>query len=196
MIGLLTGKLRYKKAPVLIIECGGVGYEVEAALSVFNHLPIMGEETTVFTHLSIREDAHVLFAFSSMEERDLFRILIKVNGIGPKLGLLIVSGMSPADLSETIRLENTAALTQLPGIGKKTAERLIVELKDKFKNIAIETEQSPNGTGKGNAKLEAVDALVALGYKPVEAEKMVTQVYQADSQSEDLIRQALQAKLR
>lgn len=196
MIGLLTGKLRYKKAPVLIIECGGVGYEVEAALSVFNHLPVMGEETTVFTHLSIREDAHVLFAFSSMEERDLFRILIKVNGIGPKLGLLIVSGMSPADLSETIRLENTTALTQLPGIGKKTAERLIVELKDKFKNIAIETEQSANSTGKGNAKVEAVDALVALGYKPVEAEKMVTQVYQADSQSEDLIRQALQAKLR
>ncbi len=195
MIGLLKGRLCYKKAPALMIECAGVGYEVEAALSVFNDLPALGQEVSVFTHLSIREDAHVLFAFSSLEERDLFRILIKVSGIGPKLGLLIVSGMSPAELSETISSENAAALTQLPGIGKKTAERLIVELKDKFKNIVIAESDAPKGSAV-SVKVEAVDALVALGYKSAEAEKMIAAVYQSGMHSEDLIRQALQAKLR
>ncbi len=198
MIGLLTGIIRYKKAPMLMIECSGVGYEVEATMTTFANLPSAETPTTIYTHLSIRDDAHVLFGFSSIEERDLFRILIKVNGIGPKMGIVILSGMNPAELAAVITSEDTAALTKLPGIGKKTAERLVVELKDKFKQLALplskDSAQAPPLAASVSA--EAVDALVALGYKQSEAEKMIEAVYEAESDSESLIRRALQAKMR
>lgn len=197
MIGLLNGVLRHKKAPYLIVECGGVGYEVEATMTVFTHLPAVGEETTIYTHLSIRDDAHVLFGFASQEERDLFRILIKVNGIGPKMGIIILSGMNPAELAAVITAEDSVALTRLPGIGKKTAERLVVELKDKFKHLPDSPREDDSLPNVGGSQLqEAVEALIALGYKAQEAEKMVESIYQPNSDSETLIRHALQAKMK
>ncbi len=198
MIGMLSGVLRHKKAPHLIIECAGVGYEVEATMTAFAQLPALGESVILYTHLSIRDDAHVLFAFASLEERDLFRILIKVNGIGPKMAIAILSGMNPQELAAIIAAEDSIALTQLPGIGKKTAERLIVELKDKFKHLLVENNAvgSEQATAASQAKSEAVEGLMALGYKILEAEKMVEAVYRPDSDSAVLIRQALQAKIK
>ncbi|MGY0398843.1 MAG: Holliday junction branch migration protein RuvA [Ostreibacterium sp.] len=196
MIGLLNGIIRYKKAPHLIIECASVGYEVEATLTVFSHLPDIGESTTLFTHLSIREDAHVLFGFISLEERDLFRTLIKVNGIGPKMGIVILSGINPQELAMIIAAENSLALTQLPGIGKKTAERLVVELKDKFKHLPLTSTDDAMVSSYSTSAQEAADALVALGYKLAEAGKMIDKVYTKESSSEALIRLALQAKMK
>ncbi|PIE46217.1 MAG: Holliday junction branch migration protein RuvA [Gammaproteobacteria bacterium] len=198
MIGMLSGVLRHKKVPHLIIECAGVGYEVEATMTAFAQLPALGESAILYTHLSIRDDAHVLFAFASLEERDLFRILIKVSGIGPKMAVAILSGMNPQELAAIIAAEDSIALTKLPGIGKKTAERLIVELKDKFKHLYVENNaiSSAQATAGSQAKSEAVEGLMALGYKIPEAEKMVEAVYQPDSDSAVLIRQALQAKIK
>lgn len=197
MIGLLNGIVRHKKAPHLIIECAGVGYEVEATMTAFANLPPLGEQATLYTHLSIRDDAHVLFGFARLEERDLFRLLIKVNGIGPKMGIVILSGMNPNELAAVIAAEDSSALTQLPGIGKKTAERLIVELKDKFQSMSLSDDVSlTNDIVAGHAKRDAVEALTMLGYKNAEAEKMVDAVYVSDVDSEVLIRQALQAKMK
>ncbi len=198
MIGLLSGIVRYKKAPYLMIECAGVGYEVEATMTAFANLPAVDNPATIYTHLSIRDDAHVLFGFSSLEERDLFRLLIKVNGIGPKMGVVILSGMNPEELASVIATEDTLALTKLPGIGKKTAERLVVELKDKFKQLSLPSSQSDEQAplSFGRAATEAVDALVALGYKYGEAEKMVEMINDKNSDSESLIRKALQAKMK
>lgn len=202
MIALLHGTLRHKKAPQLIIECAGVGYEVECTLTAFANLPAVDETATIFTHLSIRDDAHVLFGFASLAERDLFRTLVKVNGIGPKMGIAILSGMSPDELASVIAAEDSAALTKLPGIGKKTAERIVVELKDKFKHHeGTAGSDNPATTAlSSNAKNDALDALVQLGYKLGEAEKMVTSVANTnaddDLDSGALIRLALQAKLK
>lgn len=197
MIARLHGIIRHKKAPYLIIECAGIGYEVEATLTAFAQLPAVDEKTTIYTHLSIRDDAHVLFGFATLAERDLFRILIKVNGIGPKMAIAILSGMNADELAGVINAEDSIALTRLPGIGKKTAERLIVELKDKFKHIETTTTtvNIPTHSG-GSDKNDAVDALVQLGYKSTEAEKMVDSIYQPDVNGGELIRLALQAKLK
>lgn len=199
MIGLLSGTIRHKKAPHLLIECSGVGYEVEATMTAFSQLPAVGETATIYTHLSIRDDAHVLFGFASLNERDLFRVLIKVNGIGPKMGIVMLSGMNPEELISVISQADTQGLTQLPGIGKKTAERIVVELKDKFKSIETTSDgQStiPAVGQQAHSKADAVDALVVLGYKLSEAEKMVEAVYQPAIESDDLIRLALQAKMK
>lgn len=200
MIALLSGIIRHKKAPHLIIECAGVGYEVEATLTAFSTLPAIDEVATIYTHLSIRDDAHVLFGFATLAERDLFRVLIKVNGIGPKMGIAILSGMDANELAAVIGAEDATALTRLPGIGKKTAERLIVELKDKFKQFEVSTSEksgasSPTAVANRD-KHDAVDALVQLGYKLAEAEKMIELVYQPELDSGELIRLALQAKLK
>ncbi len=197
MIALLTGTIRYKKAPYLIIECSGVGYEVETTLTAFAKLPEIDESTTIYTHLSIRDDAHILFGFASLAERDLFRILIKVNGIGPKMGIAILSGMDASELAQVISSEDVVALTRLPGIGKKTAERIIVELKDKFKQFDTSgTSEIITTTPTNNGKGDAIDALVQLGYRPLEAEKMVNSVFVPELDSGELIRLALQAKLK
>ncbi len=196
MIALLTGVLRHKKAPYLIIECAGVGYEVEATLTAFAKLPNIDETATLYTHLSIRDDAHVLFGFASLAERDLFRTLVKVNGIGPKMAVAILSGMNADELATVIRNEDAVALTRLPGIGKKTAERLIVELKDKFKGLEHLPSNENSQLTAGQNKGDAVDALTQLGYKINEAEKMVEAVYQSQLDSGELIRLALQAKLK
>lgn len=196
MIGLLSGIIRHKKAPHLLIECGGVGYEVEATLTAFTDLPAVNETATIYTHLSIRDDAHVLFGFATLDERDIFRILIKVNGIGPKMGIAILSGMNPQELAGVIAAEDSVALTRLPGIGKKTAERMVVELKDKFKHFS-ELPVADSATPTSSKIMQdAVEGLIVLGIKPQAAEKAVEAVYTPDSSVEAIIRQALKATMK
>ena len=199
MIGQITGKLIYKKAPNLVIDCNGIGYEIEATLGVFTKNTELNQDITIYTHLSIRDDAHILFGFESFAERNLFRILIKVNGIGPKSGVLILSGMSPSVLQSCIANEDITTLMKLPGIGKKTAQRLIVELKDKLKTFVSDSDNTNSNQishSMSDDKNDAIQALVSLGYKLVIAEKMVNSVYKDDLSSEELIKLSLANKLK
>ena len=191
MIGLLRGKLLRKQPPHLLIDVQGVGYEVEAPMSTFYDLPEVGSEVVLYTHLSIREDAHVLFGFGSEAERRFFRSLIKVNGVGPKLGLTILSGISVDGFVRCVQEDDTAALTRLPGIGKKTAERLVVEMRDRLDDVG-----APAVAAGANPRDEALSALVSLGYKPQEAAQMLRGVKEDGLSSEELIRRALQGALR
>ena len=195
MIGFIRGKLVSKNPPQLLIDVQGVGYEVEAPMTTFYDLPSLGEELRLYTHLVIREDAHILFAFSTEPDRAMFRMLIKVNGVGPKLALTILSGQSAEEFHRCIHDNDIQALVRLPGIGKKTAERLIIEMRDRLPD-SIE----PSGSGQGtvatqiqaNPKQEAMSALCALGYKPQDASKMVQNIAQEDKSCEDIIKLALQ----
>jgi len=200
MIGFLRGKLVSKTPPLLILDVQGVGYEVNAPMTTFYNLPALGEMVQLQTHLSIREDAHVLFGFSTEADRRMFRMLIKVNGVGPKLGLAILSGQSVDEFHRCIHDNDTAALIRLPGVGKKTAERLIVEMRDKLPALESSEQGSGNQSGAtvpsySNAKQEAISALCALGYKPADASKMVQNIAQEDKSCEDIIRLALQGKV-
>lgn len=193
MIGFLRGMILRKQPPHLLIDVHGVGYEVEAPMSTFYNLPEAGVEITLFTHLVVREDAHVLFAFGSEAERRFFRSLIRVNGVGPKLALTILSGISVEGFVRCVQENDTAALTRLPGIGKKTAERLVVEMRDRLDDAAAP------GTAAGAAahpRDEALGALVSLGYKPQEATHMLQAIKETGLSSEELIRRALQGALR
>lgn len=198
MIGRLQGTLLSKEPPLLLVDVGGVGYEVEAPMTVFAQLPANGETVTLLTHLSIKDDAHTLYGFSSADERSLFRSLLKISGIGAKLALTILSGASGAELSRMVAQGDTAALTRLPGIGKKTAERLIVELKDKLDGIGQSAGVSLPGsaTPTGGAAGEAVAALQSLGYKGAEAVRMVRAVEAPDLDAAALVRQALKQTMR
>ena len=202
MIGRLRGTLLEKRAPYLLIEVAGVGYEVEAPMSVFYRLPELAEEITIYTHFVVREDAQLLYGFSEARERELFRTLIKVNGVGPKLGLALLSGMESADFVRCVQNGDSTTLVKLPGVGKKTAERLIVELKDKLANWQTPTTESdacPQGQVVAgpteDVKQEAISALVALGYKSQEASKVVGLVKADGLSSEQLIRQALRSMI-
>lgn len=205
MIGRLRGTLLEKQPPHLLIECGGVGYEVEAPMSVFYRLPEVGGEVTVYTHFVVREDAQLLYGFSDTRERSLFRTLIKVNGVGPKLGLTILSGIEANDFVRSVHDGDSATLVKLPGIGKKTAERLIVEMKDKLANWQTDTSVTGglSGTPMGemmakqvaDIEQEAASALVALGYRPQDASKVISKIYADGMSSEELIRQALKSML-
>jgi len=188
MIGFLRGTLAYKHPPSLLVDVGGVGYEVDAPMSTFYHLPETGSEVMLYTHLVVREDAHVLFGFATESERALFRSLIRVTGIGARLGLAILSGLSPEEFERCIQQADAVALQRLPGIGKKTAQRLIIEMRDRL----------PESSGAGAALTSAADplreaseALVALGYKPQEAERLLKQVKDEGESVEELIRLAL-----
>ncbi len=200
MIGRLRGVLALKHPPHLTIDVGGVGYDLEASLSTFERLPEVGAEITLHTHLAVREDAHVLYGFASLDERTLFRSLIRVSGVGAKLALLILSGMDVNTFSRCVQEGDTAALTRLPGIGKKTAERLIVDMRDRLGTLELGAPFTPAGTaagsGEAGAVADAVSALVALGYKPVDATRMVRALDSEGVGSEELIRQALQATVR
>ena len=193
MIGLLRGKLLRKQPPQLLVDVQGVGYEVEAPMSTFYGLPEVGSEVVLHTHLSIREDAHVLFGFGSEAERRFFRSLIKVNGVGPKLALTILSGISVDGFVRCVQEDDTAALTRLPGIGKKTAERLVVEMRDRLDDVGAPA-LVPGA--RANPRDEALSALVSLGYKPQEAAAMLRGVKDEGLSSEELIRRALQGALR
>ena len=195
MIGFIRGKLVSKNPPQLLIDVQGVGYEVEAPMTTFYDLPSLGEELSLYTHLVIREDAHILFAFSTEPDRAMFRMLIKVNGVGPKLALTILSGQSAEEFHRCIHDNDIQALVRLPGIGKKTAERLIIEMRDRLPD-SIEPSCSGQGTVatqiQANPKQEAMSALCALGYKPQDASKMVQNIAQEDKSCEDIIKLALQ----
>jgi Holliday junction DNA helicase RuvA len=193
MIGFLRGKLLRKQPPHLLIDVQGVGYEVEAPMSTFYDLPEAGAEVTLFTHLTIREDAHVLFGFGSEAERRFFRSLIRVNGVGPKLALTILSGISVDGFIRCVQEDDTAALTRLPGIGKKTAERLVVEMRDRLDDVG---GSSVTPGVAANPRDEALSALVSLGYKPQEAAQMLRAIKEDGLSSEELIRRALQGALR
>jgi Holliday junction DNA helicase RuvA len=190
MIGSLRGKITSKQAPQIIVECQGVGYEVETPMSTFLDLPGVGEELFLHTHLLVREDAQILYGFSSLEEKSLFRMLLKISGVGAKMGLAILSTMSSADFQRCVEYEDSATLVKIPGVGKKTAERLIIEMRDKI-------DKSPTVPGASRVavaaspKSEAVDALIALGYKANEVNKLIGTMDVDGQSAEDIIRKAL-----
>jgi holliday junction DNA helicase RuvA len=195
MIGAVRGKIASKTPPQLTVEVGGLGYELEAPMSTFFHLPPVGAEVSLLTHLVVREDAHVLYGFATEEERRLFRSLIRVSGVGPKIALALLSGMSVAAFARCVQSEDVAALTRVPGVGRKTAERLIVEMRDRLSPppppagaAAAPPGESPEG--------EAYGALVALGYRPAEATRLLKAVEPGAYTTEELIRRALQGAAR
>jgi len=194
MIGWLRGKILGKQPPQLLLDVQGVGYEVDAPMTTFYDLPAVGEEVTLFTHLVVREDAHTLFGFVKRTDRDLFRSLLKVNGVGARLALGILSGMEPAVFIGCIQAGDASALVKLPGIGKKTAERLIIELRDRLELPAESAVATPATAALAAASPveDAVSALVGLGYKPQEASRMVRTLETANLSSEEIIRSALQ----
>ncbi len=196
MIGLLRGNILQKQAPELLLDVGGVGYELLASLTTFIDLPEVNNEVTLYTHLIVREDAHTLYAFSSVEERALFRILLKVNGVGPKMALAIVSGMTANEFSQRVHANDVAGLTKLPGVGKKTAERLIIEMRDRLPQPSGQLDANLSVPASArNMEDEATAALLALGYKPTQASQMVSK-YSSDGLSvEEIVRKALKASL-
>ena len=201
MIGRLRGLLAWKQPPYLLIDAHGVGYELEASLTTFQTLPEIGAEVTLLTHLAVREDAHTLYGFASSAERSLFRNLIRVTGIGPRLALLILSGMTVELFGRCVRENDTASLTRLPGIGKKTAERLINELRDRIGELGLDPTAIVLPGGRAVAPAinpvdDAISALVALGYKLPEASRMVQSLETDGLTSEAIIRLALQASVR
>jgi Holliday junction DNA helicase RuvA len=192
MIATLRGLLIAKHPPTLVVEAGGVGYELEAPLSTFLALPALGAEVQLHTHLVVRDDAHLLYGFGTEGERRLFRMLIKVNGVGPKLALAVLSGSSVDGFARLVAEGDLTQLTRLPGIGRKTAERLLVEMRGRLALDAEGVAAGPTG-----AAAEAESALVALGYKPTEAARMVRAVAAGEPASaEELIRRALQRALK
>ncbi|QHB17431.1 Holliday junction branch migration protein RuvA [Mannheimia pernigra] len=200
MIGRLQGKIIEKQPPEILLDVQGVGYELLLPMTSFYNLPQIGDETAIFTHLVVREDAHLLFGFSQKQDRSLFRELIKTNGVGPKLALAILSAMSVSQFVTAIEQEELTKLTKIPGIGRKTAERLLVELKGKFKGIEqtdffVEASDHIIVNNTPDPANEALDALISLGYKPSDAEKMIKKVNKSDATSEQLIREALKNSL-
>jgi holliday junction DNA helicase RuvA len=195
MIGSLRGRIASKAPPQLTIEVGGVGYELEAPMSTYFHLPPVGAEVQLLTHLVVREDAHVLYGFATEDERRLFRSLIKVSGVGPKIALALLSGVSVADFNVSVQNQDLSALTRVPGIGRKTAERLIVEMRDRLTALQPAGGAPADGSA-GNPANEAYDALIALGYRPAEASRLLKAAGPGTHSTEELIRRALQSAVR
>lgn len=191
MIGSIRGRLTLKLAPQLIIECAGVGYEIEAPMSTFLELPGVGADVFLHTHLLVREDAQVLFGFSTPAEKHLFRTLLKVSGVGAKMGLAILSGMSVDGFARCVQHEDAATLVKIPGVGKKTAERLIIEMRDRVLDAPGGEPAVTRVKGPPDARGEAFDALVALGYKPTEVKRLIGKLSTDDLSAEDIIRSAL-----
>jgi Holliday junction DNA helicase RuvA len=198
MIGYLKGLIIAKKPPELLIDVAGVGYEVNATMNTFYRLPEVGKEITLYTHLIVREDAHDLYAFYDLHERALFRTLIKVNGVGPRMAMAILSSIEPDAFVLCVESGDAASLTRIPGVGKKTAERLIIEMRDRLKDWRINSGNKSiakeNGavTSDSNQTIhDAISALIALGYKPQEASRAVSRVATDNLSSEDIIKCAL-----
>lgn len=202
MIGRIQGKIIDKQPPQLLIDVQGVGYEIDAPMSTFYQLPNLGELVTLHTHLVVREDAQLLYGFASLSERGLFRTLIKINGVGAKLALTILSGMNSNEFVGCVQNNDAAALVRLPGVGKKTAERLIIELRDKLKDLVPSTDNALGGTDMltsvtaSSPLADAVSALVSLGYKEAEASRMVRGIDSKGLSAEDVIRLSLQAAVK
>jgi Holliday junction DNA helicase RuvA len=202
MIGRLRGVILKKTPPELLLDVNGVGYEVQSPMSTFYVLPEVGQEITIHTHFVVREDAQLLFGFMAESERSLFRTLIKVNGVGPKLALTILSGIEAEQFVYCVQNNDSAALIKLPGVGKKTAERLLVEMRDKFDDWAVVANaQLPEGAvpvqSPHKLSADAESALIALGYKPAEAAKAISAALDDDiDSSEELIRRALRGMVK
>jgi Holliday junction DNA helicase RuvA len=201
VIGRLRGTLIQRQAPFLLLDVNGVGYEIEATMSTFYDLPAPGAECVVYTHLIVRDDAHLLYGFADLAERSLFRELIKVNGVGARMAMNVLSGMPVGEFARCVHDNDAAALTRLPGIGRKSAERLIIEMRDRLKDHIPAAEPLLAATAAhpgapSDPVHDAVSALAALGYKPHEASRMVRSIDAAGKNSEEIIRSALQAAVR
>jgi Holliday junction DNA helicase RuvA len=194
MIGSLAGLLTHKAPPTLLLEVAGVGYELEAPMSTFYGLPPLGQPVRLLTHLVVREDAHVLYGFGTGEERQLFRSLLKVSGVGPRIALAILSGSTVAAFAACVQAGDAAALTRIPGVGRKIAERLIVEMRDRLGAAAAHGNATMVAAPVG-VEAEAYSALVALGYKGAEATRLLKNAG-AGGSTEELIRRALQSAAR
>ncbi|MBK6509387.1 MAG: Holliday junction branch migration protein RuvA [Haliea sp.] len=204
MIGRIRGILVHKQPPLILVEVGGVGYELQVPMTTLFQLPALGAEVSLVTHFVVREDAQLLYGFFEEGDRSLFRELIKVSGVGPKLALTILSGMDARSFARCVQRNDISSLVALPGVGKKTAERLLVEMRDKLKDwlagadtIAGAAENGPMVAPVADIAADAESALISLGYKPQEASRMVAAVND-DSvvESEELIRRALKASVR
>ncbi len=202
MIGRLRGRILSRQPPFLLLDVHGVGYEVEAPMSTFYVLPEGEEEVTLHTHLAVREDAHVLYGFARAADRTLFRALLKVSGVGGKMALGVLSGMTAEEFGQAVQGGDLAALTRLPGVGKKTAERLVVEMRDKLDKIGVHAPLPGSGgvaapaPAPAGADEDAVSALIALGYRPPEASRMVRAVYAEGMDTESIIKAALQGTVK
>ena len=199
MIGLLRGRVIHKQPPFLLLDVNGVGYEIEAPMSTFYALPLGEETVTLHTHLAIRDDAHILYGFISDSDRAMFRALLKVSGVGGKMALAILSGMTADEFSLTVQAGDAAALTRLPGVGKKTAERLIVEMRDRLEKLGTPTGGMSAGSVAAGSPAasspldDALSALMALGYKLGDAQRMTKSVDCEGMSTEEIIRAALQS---
>ena len=201
LIGLLRGRLIEKQPPFLILDVAGVGYELQAPLTTCSALSTLGEENTLFTHLVVREDSHQLFAFITRQDRDIFRLLLKVNGIGPKVALTLLSGMETALFISHIENGDALQLSRLPGVGRKTAERIIMDLQDRLPKLSFSCAPTASQDTAPNSSVtnidiaqEAVAALIALGFKPADARRRISACTPtSDFNVEDLIRKALQS---
>ena len=200
MIGFLRGTLLEKQPPHVLLDVNGVGYELEVPMTTLYQLPAVGEPLELHTHLVVREDAQLLYGFYAKRDRSMFRELIRLNGVGPKLALALMSGMSVDELIQCVQAEDTKRLMKVPGVGKKTADRLLVELKDRVKNwegsmaagqISMEPAGLSTVTDAQSSEKEAVEALIGLGFKPAEASRAVSAVQEDGLSSEELIRRAL-----
>ena len=191
MIGSLRGTLAQKHVPFVVIECAGVGYELETPMSTFLELPEVGADLFLFTHLLVREDAQILYGFASEDERLMFRTLLKVNRVGARMALAVLSTLSTGDFRRCVEREDTGTLSKVPGIGKKTAERLIIEMRDRIDVSASSGGKVVPLTVDASARSEAIDALVALGYKPREVNELIASLDIDGKSAEDIIRLAL-----
>jgi holliday junction DNA helicase RuvA len=196
MIGFIRGKLVVKTPPHLTVDVGGVGYDIEAPMSTFYTLPAVGSDVRLLTHLVVREDAHILYGFGTQEERTLFRNLLKVSQIGPKIALAILSGVSVEGFATLVKLQDSAALTKIPGVGRKTAERVLLEMKDRLDALHEATVSGAIPMTPSSTEGEAWTALVALGYKPAEVTQMLKPFAGQGGSTEELIRRALQGTVR
>lgn len=192
MIGRIAGVLAEKNPPQIVIDCNGVGYEIDVPMSTFYHLPATGQKVSLQTHLIVREDAHLLYGFGTESERTTFRQLLKVSGVGPKVALAVLSGLSVNELAAAVATQDTAMLVRVPGVGKKTAERLLLELKDK---VAIVSASAPGGAPGAPKGSDVLNALLSLGYNDREALSAIKQL-PADLPLADGIRQALKLLAR
>lgn len=195
MIGRITGVLAAKQPPSLLIDVGGIGYELEAPMSTFFKLPPVGERVSLHTHFVVREDAQLLYGFGSENEKSLFRQLIRISGVGPKIGLAILSGISVDEFWNCVNAGDTAKLVKLPGIGKKTGERLLVEMRDRDVNAGTTADSAAAGAYASPLQ-EARGALLALGYRAPEAQKLTDSVYKDEMTAEQIIREALKRAVR
>ncbi len=195
MIARLTGQLIEKQPPTLVVEVNGIGYELEAPMSTFYKVTL-GAAVTLYVHQVVREDAHLLYGFASREERDMCRTLLKVNGVGPKMALAILSSMEADAFAACIRQGDIATLTRIPGVGKKTAERLIIEMRDRVGNGSASLNAIAGELVPATPEHDAITALISLGYKAAEAERAVGRITLENASAEDLIRQALKGMVK